>query len=171
MAASYLVPTTASALGAEQLAATDGGTAFANQIPALDQNGRLTAAMMPAGFGADADTLPASENIVAGAYVNIFNNAGVPSIRNAVASAVGFKAHGYVLAPVASGANAPVMFDDNNTAVTGRTVGDQYLSATVPGQTTSTPPTGAGVIRQFLGVAVSATIIHSSITAPLILAQ
>lgn len=171
MAASYLTPTTSGAQGIEQLAATDGGTANAGLIPALDANGRLTAAMMPSGFGADADTLVASEAIAAGAYVNIYSNAGVATIRNAVASAVGFKAHGYVLAPVASGTSGVVMFDDNNTAVTGRTPGDQYLSATTPGQTTVTPPTGVGVIRQFLGVAVSPTIIHSAITPPLILAQ
>jgi len=171
MAASYLVPTTTAAIAAEQLAATDGGTANAGLIPALDANGRLTAAMMPSGFGADADTLVASEAIAAGAYVNIYSNAGVATIRNAVASAVGFQAHGYVLTPVASGASGVVMFDDNNTAVTGRTPGEQFLSATTPGQTTTAPPSGQGVIRQFLGVAVSATTIHSNIQKPLILGQ
>lgn len=157
----------------ETLAATDGGTANAGLIPALDANGRLTAAMMPAGFGADADTLVASEALAAGAFVNVFDaGSGVFKVRNAIATGAGYEAVGYVLTQVAANGQASVMFDDNNTAITAATPGAVYLSATVPGGFVAAPgPTGAGILSQRLGTAVAAGVIHVSIEQATVLAQ
>lgn len=170
MATSYLSPKTGRR--AEVLAAINGGLSDANKIPALDDQGRLTAAMMPSGFGADADTLTASEAIPKGAFVNVYDaGSGVFRVRNAVATGVGYEAHGYVLADVAANGVASVMFDDNNSSVTAATPGPVYLSKDVPGGFTAVPPTGAGVISQRLGIAVAPGIIHTSIEPATILAQ
>lgn len=156
----------------ETLAATDGGVANANQIPTLDGSGRLTAAMMPAGVGADADTLTASEAISKGSFVNIYPASdGSFKMRNAVATGVGYEAFGYVLGDVAANAAGSVYFDDNNTAVTAASPGPVYLSATTPGGFTSMPPTGAGIISQCLGVAVAPGIIHVNLERATVLAQ
>lgn len=170
MATSYLKR--AGKYNQEVLAATDGGIGNAGGIPALDQNGRLTPAMMPAGFGADADTITAFEALTAGDFVSIYDSgAGVPKVRKAVATGIGFEAKGYVVANVAANGQATIMFDDNNTAVTSAPIGDVFLSKDVPGGFTTTPPTGLGVISQCLGVAVAANVIHVSIERPTILAQ
>lgn len=156
----------------EVLAAIAGGTLNAGSIPALDANGRLTADMMPSGFGADADTLTASEALAAGAFVNVYDaGSGAFKVRNAVATGIGYEAHGYVLTAVAANGTASVMFDDNNSAVTAATPGPVYLSKDVPGGFTATSPTGAGVISQRLGVAVAAGVIHTAIEPATILAQ
>jgi hypothetical protein len=156
----------------EVLAVTAGGIANAGGIPALDANGRLTSDMMPSGFGADADTLTASEALSKGAFVNVYDaGSGSFKVRNAVATGVGYEAHGYVLTDVAANAVASVMFDDNNSSVTAATPGPVWLSKDVPGGFTSTPPTGAGIISQRLGVAVAQGVIHTAIEPATILAQ
>jgi hypothetical protein len=152
----------------EVLFAIAGGTQNANKAPVLDASGRLTLDMMPAGIGPDTDTFTASEVLAAGAWVSVNRTAG--TVRNANASGIGTRADGYVIAGVAQNAQATVYFDDNNSALTGLTVGDYWLSTT-PGTGTTTPPTGANIISQRLGVAVSTTTIHASIGEPVILAQ
>lgn len=155
----------------EQVAATAGGSSNANTIPQLDANGRLTADMLPAGIGADADSFIASEPLAAGAFVNIYQVAGVPTVRNAIATQVGFEAHGYVVAAVSAATTATVYFDDNNTGVTGLTAGlDYYLSDATAGGVTTTSPTGAGKISQYLGKAVSATTMHVNMQRGIVLA-
>lgn len=44
-------------------------TSTANRIPALDDNGKLNANMMPTGMGADVESIEASENLAAGDWV------------------------------------------------------------------------------------------------------
>jgi hypothetical protein len=158
MAASKFLKQVGGAFQEETPGAT-GGAPDAYKIPALDANGQLTAAMMPTGIGADTVVLPASENLSAGAFVNIYSNAGTENARNADASG-GKPAQGFVLAAVTAGQNATVYLNGVNNQVTGATPGPVFLSDSTPGAATSTAPTASGHIVQKLGDAVSATQIH-----------
>src|SRR5690349_5949914 len=71
--------------------AGDGG-----KIPALDSTGRLDSSMMPVGIAPETIAFTASEDIAAGAYVNLHSSSGLKG-RNADNSN-GRKADGYVLA-------------------------------------------------------------------------
>jgi len=146
------------------------GAGDAGKVVALNSTGRIDESMMPVGIGADVKSILASENISAGKYVNIYDDAGVAKIRLADNSN-GREAHGWVLASVTSGSNGLVYFEAANTALTGLVSGErQYLD--VAGGVTSTPPTFAGgaTISQFLGVAVSATEINTDIDDVVVLA-
>jgi hypothetical protein len=150
---------------------TSAGGANAGDIPALDGTGRLDTSLMPVGVSAEVAIVLASENLAAGDFVNIYDDAGTAKCRKADASTSGKRASGFVLSAVTSGQNATVFAPSNaNTQVTGATPGDVYLSATVPGGFTSTPPSAAGQIVQLLGVATSATSIMFSPAQPIVLA-
>ncbi len=127
----------------------------ANKIPILDGNGRLDASTMPAGFGVDQNVVLATEALSAGDFVNV--HAG--GVRKADA-ATNKPAHGFVLSAVANGAQANVIAEGTNTAVSGLTMGPVWLSATTPGAATNTPPSGTGKLVQPLGKAVSATAVN-----------
>jgi hypothetical protein len=136
------------------------GAPDAGKIPALDSTGRLPTNMMPSGIGADTQVIQASEALAAGDLVNIHNVTGNARVRKADAATAGKEAHGFVLAAVASGANATVYFEGTNAQVTGQTPGPVYLSATTPGLATGTPPAASGNVVQRVGLAVSATAVN-----------
>jgi hypothetical protein len=141
----------------EVVAATTGGAPDAEKIPSLDANGRLTAAMMPVGIGAEVKVIVASEALGAGDFVNIWDDSGTLKARLADASA-DKPAHGYVIAAVESAANATVYCDGINDQLTGMSGGPlMYLSGAVPGAPTATPPSTSGHYVQRLGARLSAT--------------
>jgi hypothetical protein len=134
------------------------GAANAGDIPAFDDTGRLDISVMPQGFGSDTKVVAASEALSAGDLVNVYNNAGTVAARKADGSAEGKEANGFVLASVASGAQATVYFGRVLSGLSGLTIGARYyLSATTAGAVTATPATGAGKIDQYIGKAISAT--------------
>lgn len=149
---------------------TSAGAGDAGKIPALDAAGKLALTMMPVGVAAETSTVASSENLVAGDYVNIWNNAGTPNVRKADATAAGKEAHGFVLAPVTSPAAALVYHEGTNTSVTGQTGGNVFLSTT-PGLGTATAPSGLSNVVQRLGVAVSATAVSFEPQQPITLAS
>lgn len=130
------------------------GAGDAGKIVALDASGRIDTSMMPSGIGADTASITASEALSAGDLVNVWNSSGA-KVRKADASVTGKEAHGFVIAAVASSASATVYFEGPNTQVTGLTPGVQYLSDSVPGGMTTTPPSGSGKIVQQVGLATS----------------
>lgn len=137
---------------------TSAGEVDAGKIPALDASGRISQTMMPVGIGPDTKNIVASEALAAGDLVNIWDNAGTPNVRKADASTSGKEAVGFVLAGVTSGAIATVYFEGTITGLTGLTAGTRYyLSATTPGQTTTTAPATTGQVVQYVGRAVSST--------------
>ena len=136
------------------------GAADAGKIPALDSTGKLDETLLPVGIGADSKIMTASENIAAGDFVSVWDDAGTPKIRKADASTSGKRAHGFCLAAITAGSTGAVLFEGTNTQVSGATTGEVYLSATTPGGFTSTPPTGSGNVVQRIGVAVAATEIN-----------
>jgi hypothetical protein len=139
---------------------TSAGVADANKIVALDPTGRLDASLMPSGFGVSAKIVQASEALAAGDAVNLHDVAGALRMRKADASTAnaGRKMDGYVTAAVASGATGTCYFEGENSFASGLTNGSQlFLSATVAGLVTATPPSLAGHLNQPVGRATSAT--------------
>ncbi len=104
-----------------------------------------------------------SGDIIAGNWINIFNNSGTLGVRKANATAITTDCDGFILADTYSGKEAQVYFTGMNTKVSGKTIGSTYyLSKTAGGDTTDVSA-GAGWttgnIRQRLGKAFSATSI------------
>ncbi len=155
----------------ETIATQTGGGGSANLIPSLDAAGRLDNTMMPTGISADTASIVASGALAAGDFVNVYDNAGTVTCRLADASAIGTRAHGYVLAAVANAAMATVYFEGENSGagVTGMVGGDVFLSETA-GKATATAPTTSAAIVQKLGVAIAATGINVEIGSPILLA-
>lgn len=148
---------------------TSAGAGDAGKIPGLDSTGRLDMSMMPTGLGAHTQVITASEALSAGAFVNIYDNGGSFAVRNADA-ATGKRAHGFVISAVTSGGQATVYPDGLNTALTGLTAGDYYLSDSAVGAVTKTVPTGSGKMVQRLGASMNATTLNCDLGQPIILA-
>jgi hypothetical protein len=159
----------AGVLTEKEATVVSGGAGDAGEIVALDSTGRLDQTVMPVGIGPDVSTISASENLAAGDFVNVYNDAGTAKVRKADATTTGKFAHGYVLASFNSGTNATVYFEGSNTQVSGATAGEVFLS-TSAGGFTSTAPSASGNVVQRLGVAVSATEINFERTLPYVLA-
>lgn len=140
---------------------TSAGTADAGKLIALNPSGQLDNSMLPTGVGADVVSITASEALSAGAFVNIYSNAGTPNARNADNTAQGKEACGFVLAAVASAATASVYLQGQNNQLTSLTPGAMYYLGTA-GAATSTPPTASGAVVQPLGIADTATVINFS---------
>lgn len=151
-------------------AVTSVGAPSSGKVPVADATGRIDQSYMPVGIGPEIGTLVASEALADGDFVNVWNDAGTPKVRKADASVTGKEANGYVLAAVASAANATVYFESSNTHLTGLTAGALYLSATVAGGATATPPSGSGQVIQRIGTAVSATSATFEPQQPIVLA-
>lgn len=148
---------------------TSAGAGDAGKIPALDSGGRLDMSFMPTGLGSHTQDLIASEAIAAGAFINIYDNGGVFTMRNADAAS-GKRAHGFVLSAVSNGATGTAYPCGLNNVLSGLTAGDYFLSASAVGAATKTVPTGANQIVQRLGTALTATTIDVDFGVPITLA-
>jgi len=144
------------------------GATDAGKIVALDNTGKLHLSLFPTGIGPQLVTLQAAEALNAGDFVNIFNAGGVAKVRKAEAI-VGKEAHGFVLNSATAGSNIDVYFSDENTLLSGLTPGAIYFLSTVPGQVTTTRPTGANAIVQKVGVATSTTSLFFQPSQPIVL--
>jgi hypothetical protein len=149
---------------------TSAGAANAGQIPALNSSGLLDITLMPTGVGPDTIVVPSSEALLAGAFVNIWSNAGTTNARNANATDTTKPAQGYVLSAVASAGNATVFLSGENNVLTGLTVGSQYFLGATAGLATTTAPSATGNNLQSVGYAISATTIQFQPAVPIQLA-
>ena len=145
------------------------GAGDAGKIPALDGAGKLDSTMMPTGIGADTSSVVSSENLAAGDFVNIYDDAGTPKVRKADATTAGKEAHGFVLAGVTAPAAATVYFEGSNDQVAGATAGKVFL-ATTAGGFVGTAPSASGNVVQQIGVATSATSINVEVGQHYVLA-
>lgn len=134
---------------------TSAGSGDSGKIVALNGSGQIDSTMLGAA-GAPSLSLPTSENLAAGALVNIDSSGNA---RNANATDATKPAMGFVTAATTSPANATVYFPgQNNTGASGLTVGAPvYLSAATAGAVTSTAPSASGNLVQQVGIAISAT--------------
>ncbi len=151
----------------EATVSTSAGASSASKVPELDANGKLDLTMMPSSIGAEIASAITSEALVAGNFVNIYNNAGTPTCRKADASN-NRPAHGFVKAGFANAATATVYLEGLNDQVTGQTAGAVFLGTS--GAAVSTAPSTSNYIVQEIGVAVSATAISFSYSKPILLA-
>lgn len=143
------------------------GVADANKIVMTSSTGRIDGSLMPVGIGAETQVMVASEALIAGDFVNIFNNGGVPNARKADNSN-GRSANGFVLESVANAANATIYLSGLNNARTGMIPGTVYFLGTSGGVSTSPPPsTSIGAIIQQLGVSANTTTIQFDYDAPI----
>ena len=147
----------------KQVAATTASTGVteAGKIIALDDAGKIDSSMMPLGFGDDAKAFAASEDLAAGDFVNIFDDAGTVKIRKADPSALNQRiAHGFVKVAVLTGSNGTVFFEGVNDALSGLSAGGEYyLDPQNPGLIGlySALTFATGDLVQRVGIAVSAT--------------
>ena len=149
----------------ESVGADDGG-----KIVALDTNGKLNESVMPVGIGADVKSLPASEDMSAGNFVNIWSDEGTIKVRKADASS-NKTADGFVREAVTTGNNALVYLEGTNDELTGLTGGSFYfLSNSAAGAVMATAPTTSAHIVQKVGKALSATEISFEPSSPITLA-
>lgn len=139
------------------------GAIDAKRIVALNERGTLDPTVMPEGFGPDAKRFPAYENISAGDFVYIYNDAGTDKARLADASVEGKEPMGFVLDTVATGAQVQVYFEGTNTALTGLVTGSRYyMSPTTPGKITNVPlvaPAGGSYVSCYVGRPYNSTAI------------
>jgi hypothetical protein len=148
---------------------TSTGPAEAGKIPALDSSGKLDLSLLPTGIGPQVQIVVASEDLDAGDFVNIWNDAGTPKVRKAD-SGNDRRAVGYVLTAVSQSANATVYFEGRNDQLSGLTAGQRIYLDTA-GNIQTTPPSLAGgdVIHQYLGKALSATTMDVEIADEIVL--
>lgn len=138
-----------------------GGAANANKVVATGPAGTLDASLFPAGIGMDIVMYPATEALAAGAQVNLYNNSGALSARNADATAAngGKKGDGFVIASVTSGGTATIYRSGGvNTGVSGLTPGSDYYLGSGGGVTTTQNVT-AGQTDQYIGKASAAGVL------------
>lgn len=148
-----------------------GGEASANKIAALGNDGRFDETMMPPGVGADVVSLATSENLSSGDLVNIYDVAGTATARKANATDVTKPCDGFVLEASVTPGPATVYLEGPITGLSGLTAGTRmFLSAATSGAFTATPPTGTGKVVQYIGKAVTATIINFEPEQPIKLA-
>lgn len=156
---------------AEQAALqSSAGAGDAGKIPALDATGKLDNSLLPTGIGAETKSLPATENLTDGDFVNIFDSSGTISCRMADATTAGKEAHGFVLAAVTSGASATVYLAGVNNHRSGLTGGPTMYLAITAGGATGTAPSASGNVVQEIGQRLSATEIAFAPMLPMTLA-
>lgn len=136
------------------------GETDAGKLIALDSTGKLDDTMLPSGIGADVLVAPASENLAAGDYVNLWDDTGTVKARKANATDNTKPAHGFVKAGFSSAANATVYFEGENDSLTGLTVGTKYFLSATGGAATATAPSTTGNVVQYLGMAHATTKIR-----------
>lgn len=127
------------------------GAGDEGKLVALNAAGQIDATMLPA---SGALTYPASEAIAAGALINLWNNAGNISMRNADNTSSAKRAHGFAPAAVTSGANGTAIIGEGYiTGLSALTIGEYFLGTA--GGLSTTAPTATGSIVQRVGFADS----------------
>lgn len=149
---------------------TSAGVGNAGDIVALDGTGKLDLTVMPVGVGPDTKSIVASENLAGGDFVAVWNDTGAPKARKTDATTAGKEADGFVKDAVTSGQSALVYFEGTNTSLTGLTPGARYYLHTTAGGVSSTPPSAAGNVVQYIGRAISTTELSFEPDAGVVLA-
>lgn len=112
-------------------------------------------------IGSSTLSITASATITAGQIVNIHSSSGAARVRPANATTEGLEANGFVLAGYASSATAEVYKPgDIITGLSGLTADASYWLSTTPGSITTTPPSTAGNVVQYVGRALSTTSLY-----------
>lgn len=122
---------------------------------------QLIQTVLPGGQGGDIISFNATENIVLGAAVNLYNNAGVIAARNADSSVSTKMCHGFAPLPIAINTFGGINLGGQLIlGMSGLTVGANYWLAPSSGGIQTIPDTAAGHIEQFVGIALDATSLY-----------
>lgn len=131
---------------------TSVGGGDGNKILATNGAGKIDASFLPAGLEIQTESMIGSVALLAGDFVNIFDDGGTRSARKALASDPDLLAHGFVLASSSIAGPVLVYTKGVNTAVAGLENTKYYLSSITAGESSSTPPTDtSGHFQQVLG--------------------
>lgn len=145
---------------------TSTGAAEAGDVVGLDSNGKLDPSVLPVGVGPDVAIVEASEDLTAGQYVNIFDDAGTIKARLADNSN-SRPAHGWANAAALTGANVTVYFEGPNESAPAGTAGQRAYLGAAGGvllvALDETLPANNGKLHQLLGSYVGANIINTDI--------
>lgn len=137
---------------------TSAGAADATKMIQLDANGLLDASLMPSGIVADQDTANANGTISAR---DLVYKEAAGTIARASAAAAGNQAMGWATSSVTTGQPVVMQLEGKITGLTGLTAGARYyLSDSTPGGLTATPVTGSGKLSQYVGSALSTTVLN-----------
>jgi hypothetical protein len=128
--------------------------------------GKLHASLLPSGLGTATKVYPASEDLVAGNFINIWLDTATLRVRKADSSN-GRRANGFVLDAVTSGATATVILQGLNTALTALDPTQIYYLGTNGGITTN-PPTANNAIIQDLGYATATGELNFEFNTPVL---
>jgi len=139
----------------EVVASQSGGSA--GNIIALNSGGTLDSSYLPPGVELETISVPTSENLTAGNFVNLYSATGTLTGRKADNSN-SRNAHGFVLAGTTSPAAATVYVKGENNQCTGLTVGTRSFLGIAGGVVTVVP--GAATLLQYLGIPDSTTSIY-----------
>lgn len=145
------------------------GAGDANKVVSLNASGKIDETMLN---DTPSAVMTASEDLAAGDFVNIWNDAGTEKIRKATNTGIGTKAHGYVESAILEDADGVVTLGEGVLAgFTGLTRGATYFLGTSGGKVLAGAlPSSTSNIVQELGVAKSETEIAVNIMKPVILA-
>lgn len=138
---------------------TSAGAGDASKMIQTDANGLIDPSLMPTGIVADQVTANANGTITARDLVYL-EAAG--TIARASAAAAGNQCIGWATSSVTTGQPVTMQLEGKITGLTGLTVGSRYyLSDVTPGGLLVSPgPSGAGKLGQFVGTALSATVLN-----------
>lgn len=105
--------------------------------------------------------VPVSENIVYGAALNLYAGGGGLTARLANATNATKPAHGFCSTPggIAIGTTGEMQLHVGTVQIAGLTPGLSYYLSTTDGLITNSPPVAAGNIEEYVGVAVSSTVL------------
>lgn len=107
----------------------------------------------------------ASEDILFGAMINLWNDAGVLKARNADGTDNTKPADAYCSSTsgILLGEAGEVIVGSGLASIAGLTIGDRYYLSTTPGLVSNAPAVAAGNIEQYIGVALTDTILLTNI--------
>lgn len=148
---------------------TSAGSGDQGKIPALNTAGKIDITMMPSGVGTPTQSMTAGESLSAGDFVYI-NTSDSNKIYKADADAAAKAAVGYVLAAATTNNPVTVYFEGINDQLSGLTLGARYYLSATAGGVTSTKPSTAGQIVQYVGIAISTSALAFNPQLPLELA-
>lgn len=145
------------------------GAGDSGKIPALNSSGKIDITMMPSGVGTPTQSMTAGESLSAGDLVYI-NTSDSNKVYKADADAVAKAAIGYVLTSGTSNNPVTVYLEGINDQLSGLTVGLMYYLSATAGGVTTTKPSTAGQIVQYVGVAISTSALAFNPQLPIELA-
>lgn len=113
--------------------------------------------------------ISATEVITYGGFVNLHNNAGILSARNANSS-TGRRTHGYCnvrnsqQTGMAIGQFGEIILSQGLIPIAGVVIGTEYFLSPVNGQIQVGPDVTAGHIEQYIGIGVDTNLLYVDIT-------